>query len=91
LGSDRFVEDASFLRLNYMQLAYNFKPASLKKAGISSLRFNLTLNNVFCITKYSGFDPEVDVFSSKNPMMPGVDFSAYPRTRGVNVGLNLSF
>ena len=85
------VEDGSFLRLNQLTLGYSLAEDWLKKAHIQKLRVYVQVANVFCLTKYSGFDPEVDVFSSKNPMMPGVDFSAYPRTRGVNVGLNLSF
>ena len=87
LGSDRFVEDASFLRLNYMQLAYNFKPASLKKAGISSLRFNLTLNNVFCITKYSGADPEI----VQAGFAPAGDNSRTPRSRSFTFGASIQF
>ena len=85
------VEDGSFLRLNQLTLGYSLSEEWLKKAYIQKLRIYVQVTNVFCATKYSGFDPEVDVFSSKNPMMPGVDYSAYPRTRGVNVGLNLSF
>ena len=85
------IEDGSFLRLNQLTLGYSLSDEWLKKAYIQKLRVYVQVTNLFCITKYSGFDPEVDVYSSKNPMMPGVDFSAYPRTRGVNVGLNLSF
>jgi len=58
LGSDRFIEDASFVRLNYMQLSYSLDPKILKQWGMSQLSFNLILNNVFCLTKYSGTDPE---------------------------------
>ena len=85
------VEDGSFLRLNQLTLGYSLSEEWLKKAYIQKLRVYVQVSNLFCATKYSGFDPEVDVYSSKNPMMPGVDFSAYPRTRGFNVGLNLSF
>ena len=85
------VEDGSFLRLNQLTIGYSLADDWIKKAHIQKLRVYVQVSNLFCITKYSGFDPEVDVYSSKNPMMPGVDFSAYPRTRGFNVGLNLSF
>ena len=85
------VEDGSFLRLNQLTIGYSLSEEWLKKAYIQKLRIYVQASNLFCITKYSGFDPEVDVYSSKNPMMPGVDFSAYPRTRGFNVGVNLSF
>ena len=87
LGSDRFVEDASFLRLNYAQLSYNFKAANLKRAGISSLRLNLTLNNLFCITKYSGADPEV----SQAGFAPAGDTSRTPRSRSFTLGATIQF
>ena len=59
LGSDRFVEDASFMRLNYMQLSYNFDVKSLRRFGLSQLSLHLIANNLFCLTNYSGVDPEV--------------------------------
>ncbi len=87
LGSDRFVEDASFLRLNYAQLSYSFQPQLLKQAGISSLRLNLTLNNVFCITKYSGADPEV----AQAGFSPAGDSSRTPRSRSFTFGASIQF
>jgi len=89
--TDWAVEDGSFLRLNQLTIGYSLADKWISKAHISKLRIYFQMTNVFCATKYSGFDPEVDVYSSKNPMMPGVDYSAYPKTRGYNVGLNLSF
>ena len=59
LGSDRFVEDGSFVRLNYTQLSYSFEPKFIKKFGLSMLNLYLSANNLFCLTKYSGADPEV--------------------------------
>lgn len=87
LGSDRFVEDASFLRLNYAQLAYTFEPKQLKQYGISSLRFNLTLNNLFCITKYSGADPEI----VQAGYHPAGDGSRTPRAKSFTLGASISF
>lgn len=89
--TDECVEDGSFLRLNQLTVGYSLADKWIKKAYITKCRIYLQASNLFCITKYSGFDPEVDVYSSKNPMCPGVDYSAYPRTRGFNVGVNLSF
>ncbi len=89
--TDYAVEDGSFLRLNQLTIGYTLSEKWLEKAYITKLRVYVQASNLFCLTKYSGFDPEVDVYSSKNPMMPGVDFSAYPKSRGFNVGLNLSF
>ena len=87
LGSDRFVEDASFLRLNYAQLSYTFEPKTLKQIGISSLRLNLTVNNVFCITKYSGADPEV----VQAGFAPAGDYSRTPRAKSFTLGASISF
>ncbi len=87
LGSDRFVEDASFLRLNYAMLSYAFSPTLLKKWGLSNLKLNFTMNNVFCITKYSGADPEV----AQAGFAPAADHSRTPRGKSFTVGLNVGF
>ncbi|MBO7569022.1 MAG: SusC/RagA family TonB-linked outer membrane protein [Bacteroidaceae bacterium] len=59
LGSDRFIENGSFLRLNYSQINYSFEPKVIKKWGLSTLSLYLSANNLFCITGYSGADPEM--------------------------------
>jgi hypothetical protein len=46
---------------------------------------------LFCVSKYSGLDPEVDTRSKNNPLAVGVDFSAFPKSRSYNFGVNLSF
>jgi len=83
------VEDGSFLRLNNITLGYTFPVKLLNKAKINKLRVYATANNVAVITGYSGFDPEVNVRSS-DPVTPGVDYSAYPRSRTYIFGINLS-
>ena len=87
LGSDRFVEDASFLRLNYALLSYSLPTDMLKKWGLSSLKLNLTMNNLFCITKYSGADPEV----AQAGFAPAGDSSRTPRGKSFTIGLNVGF
>ncbi len=59
LGSDRFVEDGSFCRLNYVQISYNFTPELLKKVGAKTAYISVSGNNIFNWTRYSGVDPEV--------------------------------
>lgn len=90
--SDWAVEDGSFLRLNTLSLGYTLPTSLVKKAGINNLRFYVTAYNVFCLTSYSGFDPEVST-SRRNGsnLTPGVDYSAYPKSRQFVVGLNLNF
>ncbi len=88
--SDWAVEDGSFLRLNTLTLGYTLPNELVKRVGISNLRFYTTAYNVFCITSYSGYDPEVSTMRRTN-LTPGVDYSAYPKSRQFVVGLNLNF
>lgn len=85
------VEDASFLRINNITLGYTFKKSPLlRRLNISQLRIYGTVNNLAVFTSYSGYDPEVDTRRSTR-VTPGVDYSAYPRTRTFLGGINLSF
>jgi TonB-dependent starch-binding outer membrane protein SusC len=88
--SDWAVEDGSFLRLNTLTLGYTVPSSIVSKIKIQSLRFYATAYNVFIITDYSGFDPEVSTRRRTN-LTPGVDYSAYPRSRQFVFGLNLNF
>lgn len=88
--SDWAVEDGSFLRLNTLTLGYTLPTELVKKASIKSLRFYVTAYNVFCLTSYSGYDPEVSTVRKTN-LTPGVDYSAYPKSRQFVVGVNLNF
>ena len=85
------LENASFLRLQNITIGYSFPKDMLKRILIENLRVYFTAYNVACITGYSGYDPEVDTSSSNNPMTPGVDFAAYPKSRTFTVGLNVTF
>lgn len=85
------VEDGSFLRLSNLSIGYTVPKNILKKAGIESLRVYVTGYNLYCWTKYSGYDPEVDTRSKNSPLTPGVDYSAYPKSRTFVGGINLTF
>ena len=89
--TDKFVEDGSFLRLSTLTIGYSLPEVWLKKAYIKTARIFFTGSNLFCATKYSGADPEVDTRSKINPLATGVDFSAFPKSRAFNFGINLSF
>ncbi|MDR0681910.1 MAG: TonB-dependent receptor [Dysgonamonadaceae bacterium] len=84
------VEDGSFLRLNTLTLGYAFPNHLTQKIRVNRLRIYATAYNVWTWTNYSGYDPEVDTRRS-TPMTPGVDYSAYPRSRSFNFGINLTF
>lgn len=85
----RFIEDGSYLRLKNLTLGYSFPDKWISKAKISKLRLYLTGSNLFCLTRYSGYDPEVNGKSS--PLMPGLDYCAYPKSTVYTVGLELTF
>lgn len=82
------IEDGSFLRINNVSLGYTLPKKWLNNTKISNMRFYLTLYNLHVFTKYSGYDPEVSVIN--NALTPGVDFSAYPRSKSFITGLNIS-
>lgn len=84
------IEDGSFLRLANLTLGYTLPKSLTRKAFIENLRFYATASNLFCLTNYSGADPEVDC--KRNYLIcPGVDYSAYPKSRQYIFGINLTF
>ncbi|MCR5696586.1 MAG: TonB-dependent receptor [Marinilabiliaceae bacterium] len=83
-----FVEDGSFLRLQDLTIGYTFAKELTQKIKCQKARIYFTGSNLFCITKYSGYDPEVDIQSGLTPSM---DYNRYPRSRGFLLGVNLTF
>ena len=86
----RFVEDGSFLRLKNVTLGYTLPSKLTKKAKISKVRIYASAQNLYCLSNYSGFDPEVST-AGNNPMTPGLDWGAYPKSRIFTMGLDLQF
>lgn len=87
LGSDRYVEDGDYLRLQYLQLNYNFNPKALKVIGLRSLRLSLSAQNIFCLTKYTGVDPEVG-YGSRGVCY---DNNKTPRAKSFTLSINAGF
>ena len=87
LGSDRFVEDGSFIRLNYTQLSYSLDPKIIKKWGLRQLSLYVSANNLFCLTKYSGADPEVG-YGSLGIVTDG---AKTPRAKSFTGGVTIQF
>lgn len=84
--SSYYIEDGSFVRLDNLQVGYNFKLG--ENAKVKKLRVYLTGNNLFVITKYKGIDPEV----SQDGIVFGIDAQKYyPKTRSFTAGVNISF
>ena len=90
LPSDRYVEDADYFRVQYIQIRYGLDPKKfewLKKCGVRSLDLSASINNVFCWSKYSGVDPEV----SPNGFNPAIDGGKVPRSKSFTCSVNLGF
>ena len=88
LGSDRYVEDGSFMRLKYVTLRYQLPQTLTKKVGISRANAYFTMNNLFCLTKYSGADPEI---STSGQTGQCIDNSTTPRSKDWTLGVSLTF
>ena len=88
--SDEYIEDASFMRLNSLTLGYTVPIGLTQWVHISNLRLYVTASNIFCLTKYSGYDPEVNC-RRYNPLTPGIDYSAYPKSRALVGGISVTF
>ncbi len=87
--SSRFVEDASFFRLDNLNFGYDFKVDALK---IAKARATFSIQNLFVITDYSGLDPEVStVISNDGIATLGMDYLSYPRSRTFSLGINVTF
>jgi TonB-linked SusC/RagA family outer membrane protein len=85
------VENGSFLRISNVTLGYSLPKKLISRTGvISKLRVYGTVNNLYTITGYSGYDPEANTRRS-NPLTPGIDYAAYPRSRYILAGINLIF
>lgn len=88
--SSRFIEDGSYLRLKAVTLSYRFGPTLLEKWGLGRLSVYVTAQNLFTVTNYSGFDPEVSQNSPNGPGM-GIDYGTYPQSRSFIFGLTVDF
>jgi hypothetical protein len=89
LGSDRFVEDGSYLRLKTVSLSYMFNPNICKTIGVKQLKIYATVYDLYTWTKYSGQDP--DVAPPTNPSILPMDYSRTPPSEKVMFGVNVIF
>lgn len=86
--TDRMIEDGSYLRLSNVTLSYRLRLPKIK--AINSITFSGTANNVFVLTKYTGYDPDVNSFANDADRM-GVDLASYPATRSFVLGITANF
>ena len=86
-GSDRYIEDGGFVRFQNLQVMYSFPSKQVKKWGLNSLKASLSINNIYCWTKYSGTDPEISVGS----WGVATDRSQTPRSKYFTANINIGF
>ena len=86
--SSRWLEDGSFLRLKTLNFGYNFSPELLENIGLRSLRIYVQGQNLWTLTDYTGFDPEVNQ-NARNPLVAGSDFGTLPQSKSWSLGFNI--
>ena len=94
--SSDFIEDATFLRLQTLTVGYTFPKLWTKQIGISNAHVYFTAGNLFCLKKYSGLDPDINVSPNADSSYsgfptPSYDFRSYPKSRTFTFGLNVAF
>ncbi len=90
--SDRYVEDGSYIRLKNITLGYTFPKSLLTKLKIENLRVYANLQNIYTLTKYTGYDPEVGASTQDSTGLTfGVDNGRYPSPLTCSFGLNITF
>jgi len=92
--STRFLEDGSFLRLKNVMLGYNLGGNSLQsltKGVVKNFRIYVSAQNIFTLTKYSGYDPEVGNRTPSSSLTNGIDFAVYPQPKSFQVGIQAGF
>lgn len=93
--SERFIQNGSFLRLRSVTLGYNLGEKALKRANLQNVRVYLRGTNLWTLTKYTGYTPEISGFdpgtNSENVLSAGIDYGVYPISAVYSVGANITF
>lgn len=85
-----YVEDGSYLKISNVSVGYTLPKLWVNKIKLSNVRFYATGYNLYTLTKYSGYDPEVNTFANGG-LTPGIDWGAYPSSISVVFGANITF
>lgn len=88
--SDRYIEDGSYLRVKNISFGYTFSKNKLKKIDIQSLRLYANVQNLFTLTKYTGYDPEIGSIR-QNMLLSAIDDGRYPQQQTFTFGINVNF
>ena len=90
--SDRYIEDGSYIRVKNITLGYTFPSTLVRKLNIENIRLYVNIQNLFTLTKYTGYDPEVGASTQDATGMTfGVDNGRYPSPTTYSCGLNITF
>ena len=90
--SDRYIEDASYLRVKNITLGYTLPKSVCKKLYVDNVRLYCNIQNLFTITGYDGYDPEVGASTAdQNGYVYGLDNGRYPSPTVYSFGLNVTF
>jgi iron complex outermembrane receptor protein len=91
--TSRYIKDGAYLRLNNASLGYSFNTTRLGiNKWVSAIRLSVTGQNLFIATKYTGYDPEVNIDRNISGVSSyGIDYISYPKARSIIFGLNVSF
>lgn len=88
--SSFYIQDGSYFRMTNATLGYNFPKGLVQRLKVQAVRVFTSVDNAFTITKYKGYNPEVD-YNNGNNLTPGVDYGNYPLARTYNLGLKVTF
>ncbi|MDR1859535.1 MAG: TonB-dependent receptor [Bacteroidales bacterium] len=89
LVTDRYIEDASYLRLKTLTLGYTLPKSFVRRAKIERARLFITGQNLLLFTKYKGYDPEANTYEQQS-IYQGIDYGAYPSTKGFIAGIEIT-
>lgn len=89
--NSKYVEDASYLRLSNIEVGYNMPLTKWNSKVVKACRFYVGAQNLFLITKYTGFDPEVSSNGASSAVLQGLDYATYPSYRTFNAGVKITF
>lgn len=88
--STRFIEDGSYLRIQNISVGYRLPSAFVKRMGIQSFKLYLNIQNLYTLTNYSGYDPEIGAYN-QSALLQNIDRGRYPSPRSVTFGVNIGF
>jgi len=94
--SDRWLEDGSFFRLKTLEFGYSLPKTLLRNINLDNLRIYTAMENLFMITKYKGYSPDLGQNDDQNGggtgvFTRGIDYGRYPQSRSISFGLQVNF